>query len=125
MKEIAFDAGAVANAVIEVVKNSSIADKVDISHRESMVGKGQIMTLTDVSMHRWSTSEIVLWRFLESLSGYGEVNLATLAQRFGNGHLAPYLAAAVFMALSNRQIVPGAYAVVELDCEVPDGPAAQ
>lgn len=114
MRELAFDRGRLALAVEQVVSSSSLADKVTVAYRESMVGGGQVLTLTDTSEHEWSTGDLALWEFIASLAGQGKADLGLLIELFRGEEVAVHLVSALLSGLSHQQIVPGAYLVTEL-----------
>jgi hypothetical protein len=81
----------VAFHINRLVQTSTLADKVVIDRRDSVV---LFAVKTDFPVTMWSTGEQRLWSFLTSLTGQGEVNLGLAANYLAGGSHAPHMVAA-------------------------------
>lgn len=100
-ERIAFDPH-MATAVRLLCQHTALATKVYLETREGLTG-GQILEVSadpdGVPITMWSSGERMLWEFLVSCSGGGDINLGHLANHFRGSEEEPWIVTALVVLL--------------------------
>lgn len=88
--------GTLADAIVNLVHFSALAELVEMRSLPDMVGPGQVVEFENVSgrpVYTWSSGEQILWNLVTSVAGRSEVNLSQVVSFFAPCPERPYIAA--------------------------------
>lgn len=93
-ESLAFDTGPVSAAVSDLVRRH-FNDLITVTRWESMLGGDVTVLIPAYSVDAWSSGEYVMWQFLASVAGKGQVVMREVAGYFRDTDVARSIMAVV------------------------------